>query len=219
MSFSHQIQSVSNQFAASAAARTITLPVNVTAGNFIALGVTSFTSGITVTVSDNLGNTYHQAGSYAGAGVDRASVWYVFNASGGACTITVTPSASAALTLCASEHPNVLTTDPIDGTASNAATSTSATTGSIAVNGTNELIIAQLTTASSNVAHDAQNVAIICHQFNSGNEPGGLLMTIDSAAINPTVTLSSSSAWAFAGASFKTVSSGGSGGKAYIIGT
>lgn len=205
-----QVQSQSAEFATSAAARTITLPINTTAGNFIAIGVTSF-NDVTVTVADELAHSYLRAGGYAGTG-DKASIWYDFNITSAARTITVTPSGSAALTLCVAEFSGLITTDPIDGSAGASGSSTAPATGSITVGATGELILGQLTTSANNVANAPQNCAIACHRFSSANQPGGLLVAMRDAATNLSVTLSSSTSWAFAGASFKVVAAGGSGG-------
>lgn len=75
-------------------------PHDVTIGNLIVIGVETDegSTGVTHSVSDTLGNTYIQAGTYSrqadGGGEVAVSLWYAFSSSTGANTVSVTASSS-----------------------------------------------------------------------------------------------------------------------------
>jgi hypothetical protein len=96
----------------------------VGAGNLIVVGVFNQVDPSAPyrvsSITDSLGNTYTQAGSYADgdgaliqAGVSL-SVWYAISVAGGACTVTVT---SGTPKVCAAEYSGVRATAPLRSTA------------------------------------------------------------------------------------------------------
>lgn len=111
-----KLQAAGNVIASSATPITISPPRNIVTGNFLAVCVGTYFNSATVTVTDNLGNTYTQAGSYYDAGGNpRSSIWYAKNIIGGACTITVTQSTSTYLAAAVAEFSGVDTSSPLDG--------------------------------------------------------------------------------------------------------
>ena len=118
----------------------VTFGSNVTAGNLIALFVV-FNSGANIidTVADSLGNTYVLADTAVGFAGDSHATYYAKNITGGACTVTVTLTASVGYrSLVVHEASGLDTTAPLDqhvintqttpGTGANAVTSGSVTT-------------------------------------------------------------------------------------------
>jgi len=107
--------------AASVASTTLTLGT-VTAGNFIYVAVTLSIISTTCTVTDNLGNTYTQIDEHDST---SNSLWsfYAQNITGGACTLTITPGATATIRCGAAEYSGVDQSSPIDVHAANQGTS------------------------------------------------------------------------------------------------
>lgn len=203
------IQSKSQQFASSSSARTLAFTANVTTGSLIVVGVaTAFGgSGITVTVSDNLNGAHTQAGGYGGASNNRASVWYFVNTTPGACTVTVTPSASTYVTIAIHEYAGVATSSALDGTNSNAATSSTQTTGSVPVNNPDTLVFGAISGTSTPTAPAASAPYSFVQQKPNAFPTGASLLTLNyigaSAASTPTMTSSNTIGYQGAGASFK----------------
>jgi hypothetical protein len=208
-----RVQAFSNGFAAAVTARTFAFPANVTAGNLIVAGIITFNSSITVTVTDSLGNTYTQAGSYAVSTTTRASIWYSANILGGANTVTITPSASAFVTAGVVEYSGATTT-PIDGTTTNTGTSTTLSTGSIAVAQAGDLVFGAIAISNSSQAKFDVSATgnLVCVDISGSIEPAALLDTIAGSATNLSLLVNVSTVFAAAGASFKAVSGGGASG-------
>lgn len=129
-SLASYVQSASANFANSTLTRSRAFNANIQSGNAIIVFVGSTpNASLTVSVSDSLGNTYTQVGGYVtDAGNARVSVWYALNSTGGACTVSVTPSASAALTIGLHEYRGLVA---FDTSANATGTNNSPTTGAI----------------------------------------------------------------------------------------
>lgn len=125
----------------SASARTVVMNSNVVAGNSIVVGVATFNSGITVTVTDSQGNTYTKDRDYVVNGNNRVSIWRCSAAVGGACTVTVTPSATAFVSINATEYPPMVVS-PVDNTVSATGTSNTPSAGTPTVSGSRRIIYA-----------------------------------------------------------------------------
>lgn len=181
---------------------------NVTAAGLIVIGVVTFNTGITLTITDSLGNTYAQAGTYLlnGAGTYRLSIWYAKNIAGGACTVTVTPSATAFITWGQSEYSGAHLTAPLDSTNSGTGTGTVPTTGSITVSEANEMIFAVI-----NAGGPKTKDAAYAERYNVLAGANNGILTEDhigvSASEAATATINSG-AWEAIGASFKPASTG-----------
>jgi len=196
----------------SASGRTQAFTSNVTAGNAIVVCVSTYNSGtLTVTVTDSLGNTYSQAGSYSTNVVNRVSIWYAVNITGGACTVTVTPSASAYMDICVIEYSGVKTSSPVS--------STTGTTGTSGTYAPGTLTVATAGSVAIGVAGVTANTNTFCGSGPSGlvavvsdlNSPILVADSIASANINPTI-VSSNQAWAAVGAVLDPTTPSGSGG-------
>jgi hypothetical protein len=137
-----RVQRTGAGYDVSASARTTVFGSNVSAGNLIVVGVETYNTGITVGVTDSCGNTYTQAGSYATNGLIKSSLWYARNITGGACTITVTPSASAYVSIQASEYSGADRVSPLDSVATGTGTSTTPSTSALTVTNADSLVVA-----------------------------------------------------------------------------
>jgi hypothetical protein len=136
------IQSNSQMFVSSAAARSLAYTVNVTAGSLLAVVVTSFNTIVTLTVSDNLNGSWSRAGDYSThSGSDECSLWFFANTKAGACTVTVTPSAACPLSLAIGEWNIGSATSPVHATVINNGLSQTPTTG-VVVASDGELVVA-----------------------------------------------------------------------------
>lgn len=97
----------------SASTSTITLPSNITAGNTVLVAYTGGTFPSTPT--DSLGNTYHlAAGGFFSSYGEYLDLFYAYNVTAGACTISITSSSS--WSLIALEYSGLITTNPLDKT-------------------------------------------------------------------------------------------------------
>jgi len=96
----------------SSSARTAAFTSNVTAGNLIVVTVGTF-NGTSATVTDSLSNSYTLAASAS----SKAQVWYAQNITGGACTVTVTPSGGDFVNFMAIEYSGAKTSSVLDTTA------------------------------------------------------------------------------------------------------
>jgi hypothetical protein len=115
---------------------------NNVAGDFLIVTGTAARPASTITVSDSLGNTYLTA---FGPVTDTAQdvtmyVWYVPVCKGGANTVTITPSGTAALEIHVSEWSGLATTSPVDKTASATGTGTAVSSGAVTPSMNGELI-------------------------------------------------------------------------------
>lgn len=129
--------------ASAGSAATAAFGSNVTAGNLIVVFISHLIAAAgTFTVTDGLGNTYVEAVRSASAGTFglscKCSIWYAYNISGGACTVTVSNAEFELRSVIAHEyHSDVasFTADPLDVTGSS-------------VNDTNDPILIALTTTA-----------------------------------------------------------------------
>lgn len=79
-----------NNLSTSATTVTRTLPVNVTAGNLLVVGLQIGTTGRTITVTNTQGDTFSVASAAANDGQgDAVAMYYAKNVTGGACTVGV----------------------------------------------------------------------------------------------------------------------------------
>lgn len=207
-----RLQAATNTNTNSASARTIALPASVTAASDLILGVSTFNSGITLTIADDLSNAFTQLGSYAVNGNIRGSLWRLNNASAGARTITVTPSASAYMDLFLTEYAGLSSASPT-GTSTNTGTSASPTSGSVTVTGTYQLVVAMfaLQNQVSQVCPESA-AAIVGVSPGTVNSPGAFIEAMVQSSLNAKLTLISSQAWAVCAVALSPASAPGSGG-------
>ncbi len=107
---------------------TATFGSNVTAWNFIVVGFNIDPANSLTSITDSLGNTYHAAiGPTDSSGNSRCYIYYAFNITGGANTITVIRGSTAGFaTISASEFSGMQTGDSLDKTAGVGQASTTA---------------------------------------------------------------------------------------------
>ena len=125
---------------------------NNTAGNFLIVTATAARPASTLTVSDTLGNTYTAAAAPVTDPAQEVTVyiWYVPVCKGGANTVKIVPSTTAALEIHLSEWSGLATTSPVDQSISATGTGTSVSSGSQTTTANGELIYGK-----SWVANDA----------------------------------------------------------------
>jgi hypothetical protein len=138
------------RFGVSALARTLAYGGALTPGSLLAVVVSTFNNNITVTVADDVNGAYTQAGPYAINGAVRLSIWYFpNNASSGTPTVTVTPSASAYVSLAIDEYTGPKTVAPLRASATSTGSGGgSMTVGPVGAAGT-DLVLAGLGTSST----------------------------------------------------------------------
>lgn len=126
-------QSRSQGFGTSASARSLAFSSNVTAASLLAVAVTTYNTGgdVTVAVSDDINGSHSQAGSYTTQSNERASIWYFPNSGSGACTVTVTPSANAYVTIAIHEIAGRAAASPVRGTSNGTQFNTTPSTGTV----------------------------------------------------------------------------------------
>lgn len=109
---------------------------NVTAGNAIIVGVTSFSAALNAgSCTDSLGNTYTRLAAPAVDGSVQTTIYYAMNIAGGACTVTITPGDSGDVSLVISEFSGLATSSMADQSATgtpNSTTPATAATGTTA---------------------------------------------------------------------------------------
>ena len=113
-----------------------------TAGNFLIVTGTAARPASTLSVSDTLGNSYSAA---IGPVTDTAQdvtlyVWYVPSCKGGANTVTIVASGTAALEIHVSEWSGVASANPLDVTSFATGTGTSVSSGAQTTSSNGELI-------------------------------------------------------------------------------
>jgi hypothetical protein len=113
-----------------------------TQGNFLIVTGSAARPASTLTISDTLGNTYTPA---IGPVTDTTQnvtiyIWYVPVCKGGANTVTVTPSTTAALEIHVSEWTGLASVSPVDQTASATGNGTAVSSGSQTTTVNGELI-------------------------------------------------------------------------------
>lgn len=201
----------------STAALTIASAINITAGDLIPLWLTHYGSGFTASVTDGLGNSYSQAGSYAFTGSQwGCSLFYTVATTGGACTIEITPGVSAYITAVAAEYSGQASS-PLDHTNNNTGSAAANfTAGSLTVSGAGELCIACFVSQSNPLGvpvNGAASMGLVGVESVSNAISMIALDGIAGATFTPTANLVGASQ-SFAGvcASFKPASSGGGSG-------
>lgn len=186
---------------------------SVTAGNLIVVGLARYSGGIT-SVSDSLGNTYHEIGTEFQFTADNSlalRMFYAYNIGGGACTVTVSCSTGTSLSIFVSEYSGIITTDPLDklATAESSSAGTTANSGNTAtISQADELLIGfgiQYAAGTVSVAAGANYSLRQSYTDNNNYMTGGLEDRVVSgaAAYNATMTWGSSIGWIMRVATFK----------------
>lgn len=106
-------------YASASGARALAYAQNVASGSLLVMGLYTWgTAGTTVTVSDSLNGAWTQAGGYHANPVPAniMSIWYFQGSAAGACTVTVTPSTTAAIDMMLHEYTGCATTNVLRNT-------------------------------------------------------------------------------------------------------
>lgn len=197
------VQSRGNNYGNSSSPQTLAYTSNVTAGNLlVVISAQGTDTSATVTVTDSLGNTYSQAGSYSTNtnpppfGL-RIGLFYCISASSGSCTVTVTPSALVGQNIDIFEYSGILASSPLTATSGNTGTSASPSTGSVTINAAGDLVIGGVLATLGTVTSSAFN------QRTSHGTAGTADTTNAQATTSVTFSDTLSEAWTAIGASFK----------------
>lgn len=204
------VQKATVGFNNSAAQQSLAYANPVTAGDLLVVFIATFNAGVTVTVSDTLGNTYLQASGYITATENALSCWYCISAFTGSNTVQFTPNSTAYSVASILEYSGIQPS-PLDGTASNsshAGISNSPTTGTIPVSGTGELLIAAFAVGGNTPTFTpGGGFALQTSQLNGFVQQGLYVEDISgvSSGRSATGTFSVSSNYVGLGVSFKAV--------------
>lgn len=220
MAYAH-VQSKSQAFGNSASARTLQFDSNVTINDLLIVAVAIYANNVTVTVSDTQVNSWSQVGGYEVIPFDtnaRLAIFYaVANSTDSSPnTITVTPSASAFLTLGIHEYSGNDTASPLDGSNQGDGTGSSMDSGSITVSAANELLFGAFTTVENIYTTTAGSGFTLRADLNASNMPLSTEDQIVSTNTNATFSTDETDHWGCIGASFKVASAGGGGGVSNI---
>lgn len=155
------IQNNTASYANSVAAKTVAFTSNVKAGNLLLLILKTYRNAApplfaTVTVADTLLNSWTQVGSYLqpfAAANDSVSIWYAVANGAGANTVTYTPSHEILSHAAVMEYSDPHQTTPLDGSSTNSSSASTAwSTGSVAVSGTDELLLGVFYSSSASTS-------------------------------------------------------------------
>ncbi len=195
----------------STSARTVV--ITTTAGGFAYCWVGTFGTAITVTVSGSVNGSYTQIGSYKTSGSYVLSLWTSANTSAGTETITVTPSATAYVSLVAAPVTNI-TTSPNDANTSNSGNSTTPTTGTCTVSGSDEMLIGcQLPTVGVSQPLVFPNSGVNMVSADAAASDLQLFAFDANVSANSSIGITNAACtWVTIGASFIAVAGGGGGG-------
>jgi hypothetical protein len=135
------VQSASQAFAFANTARSKAFASNVNGGNLLVATIATFGTSITVTLTDSAGRTWVQAGSTVTNGSTRIRIYYVANCAAGACTLTVTPSGNANVSIGLHEYSGVTPVNPLTAVSTGTGTGTAVTTGVVGIDSSGDLIV------------------------------------------------------------------------------
>lgn len=138
------VQHTQSAVAVPGTSTTLAFGSNLTAGNLLVLMCRLGANGTTMTTTDTLGHTWVEAVNVDNAaGGRRTFLRYVENCSGGANTITFTPSTSVTFRIAIFEYSGLLTSGALDQKTATGATgnSTTANSGNLTTTQADELLI------------------------------------------------------------------------------
>lgn len=183
----------------SASARTLQYGGNLTPGSLLEVTVTTFGTAITVTVSDGTNGAYTDSGAgYVVNGSDRISKWFFANnSSSGQPTVTVTPSATAFVSIAIDEYTGGATSSPVRATSTNVSVGagTTATTGSVTATA-GDLVVTAMSDGNAVAGADSVSspFSLITNLGSAVNE--GIITAVDTNAPgNENCTFTRASSW------------------------
>src|ERR1051325_417258 len=179
------------------------------AGNLLVAFITR-DSATGITVTDTQGNTWHQAGSAVIQGTHRLEIWYAYNISGvgsNVVTAALTSGTAAYFLISVRNFSGFGASDPFDGSNGTTGKSTSISSGSVGVIGTEDVILAGMEADGQGITN---GTGYTLDLFNGGIGDGRYFADeyhIVTAAESATATCASG-AWGILAASFKSAPSG-----------
>lgn len=208
------VQSASQSFTTSATPRAVAYPAAVRAGNLLVVVVATWQTAITVTLSDALGQTYTQAGSYVVNSSTRLSIWYKANTAGGANTVTVTQSATAYVALAVAEYTGMDQSSPLRAVATGTTgNSTAPLTGAV-TSAADDVVVGAF--AADTGRTDTVALPFVLHRTVTNTSFVGMsfasVLATGVSSGPAAFTHSSSDAWAALAVSFKPAAAAGGGG-------
>lgn len=128
------IQGIGKETSVPANSDTLTFASNVTAGSLIQVKCRIGTTGVTVTLTDSLGNTYTSDQINTDDAVNGFSLHcgFALNSAAGACTVTATVSSSATFRWVIEEYSGIATVGAFDKSAVATGSSTTPSSGNTA---------------------------------------------------------------------------------------
>jgi hypothetical protein len=188
----------------------LAFPSNNAAGNFIAVAVRSFLTNQTFTVSDSIGNVYHQAFTFNNNLDDTLALYYAQNIAGGPNTVTVAVSTASSIRFAILEYSGVAMSNALDVTATSALSNASPTSGNATTTTSGDLLLGVFATQSFRTFTAGTGYTI---EEAVSAAPSTALMIEDAtqAAAGPvaaTASLDSSDLWGVGLAAFRAAASG-----------
>jgi hypothetical protein len=116
----------------------VLLPVSVTVGDRVVVGIQASTGSPTWSVTDSQSNTYAQVGSTVTSGSQSIAIYSSVIATGGTITVTAGSGGTNYTGVCVDEYSESYTTT-VDNSAGTSGTSTTPSSGSVTVSGTDLL--------------------------------------------------------------------------------
>lgn len=226
MAYAYKQSSSSGATGGSTSAQTTSLS-GVGAGNLLLAMVSGYggTTSLSVTVTDNKGNSYSKALDHYDAGYNQyVAVYSAANAAGGSVTLSVTPGVSAQLSVALLEFSGGAASSPLDGTGQGSGSSTAADSGAVAQAAAGNDLFAGLCTTAKVGNGLSESVAVSGTGWAKAtgvNDGAGnnsamplsatYLASTDASAHHATWALSASDNWWALGASFKPAAAAASG--------
>ena len=188
----------------------LAFPSNNAAGNFIAVAVRSFLTNQTFTVSDSIGNVYHQAFTFNNNSDDTLALYYAQNIAAGPNTVTVAVSTASSIRFAILEYAGVAMSNALDVTATSTLSNASPTSGTATTTAPGDLLLGVFATQSFRTFTAGTGYTI---EAAVSAAPSTVLLIEDAtqAAAGPvaaTASLDSSDQWGVGLAAFRAAASG-----------
>jgi len=186
---------------------------NNAAGNWIGVCVRAGSSGETITVTDTLGNTYHQAvqidDTLDTPTGNTLAIFYAENISAGANTVTVSDTVSGTLRFAILEYTGVATANSLDVTVMAQGNGKSPSSGSATTTASGDLLLGAIATAdvdSFSATHSFQTREFVPAEPNTKLIAEDQIQTAAGSA-SATASLQTSDPWGAVFAAFKAARS------------
>ena len=185
---------------------TLAFTSNNMAGNWIGVCIQAGVSGETFTVTDSKGNTYHRALQFNETGSGNTlGIYYAENIAGGANTVEVSDTTSAALRFAILEYSGIAKSDSLDTDETAQGNSTSPNSGNTTTTASGDLLLGAILTGSGKTFTAGSGYTI---RESIPAAPNTRLIAEDQIQVNAgtasaSATLSASTNWGAGLAAFK----------------